>query len=110
MRVKKKSHSEGSVPWVWGLFAGNALASGSASRGEGGEQGRRRRGGIPEIISLGGMHGCSPETANVPLRVDLDLLGESGGGVLERVLGLHRRIMSDLKIRSWTPTEGMEPT
>ncbi len=38
--IKKDSRSEGSAPCVWGLSAGNALASGVASIGEGGVLGR----------------------------------------------------------------------
>ena len=39
-RVKTDSRSEGNAPYVWGLSAGSALASGPASRGEGGGLGR----------------------------------------------------------------------
>ena len=40
LRVKKESRSEGNVPCIGGLSAGSALASGSASRGEGAGSGR----------------------------------------------------------------------
>ena len=40
LRVKKDSRSEDSVPCVWEVSAGSALASGSASRGDGGVLGR----------------------------------------------------------------------
>ena len=89
LKIKNERRSKGSSPGLGGLLWAAHLPRDPLQRVWELSRDGRQSGGLLEIIPRVGMCGCFPKMAGDPLMANLNLPGESGGRVLERVLDPH---------------------